>query len=101
MASVQRAGHGGSPAGRVRESRAGRGRGLAHQGGTRGGGAARRVRDHDGGGFVEIAAQALGRSGKQGGCVGNDEERLGPFYSGQGRAHQGEEGGNDRRWWWD
>jgi hypothetical protein len=33
--------------------------------------------------------------------VGNDEERLGPFYSGQGRAHQGEEGGNDRRWWWD
>jgi hypothetical protein len=43
----------------------------------------------------------LGGEENEGGSVGNDEERWGPFHSGRGRAHQGEEGGKGQRWRWD
>jgi hypothetical protein len=55
------------------------------------------VGDRDGGDFVEVAVQALGRRRKRGEGVGNDGERWGPFIvAGEGHARV-RQGGNGRQ----
>jgi hypothetical protein len=72
MADTQHAGHGGSPVGQARESRAGQGKAGGRL--TEAEPVAERrcdgARERDGGGFAEVAVQAFGRRGKRGGWCG-------------------------------